>query len=175
MKILYNTNMKTIVLVGMPGAGKTTVGSSLSKFLNIDFVDIDSVIEKTENRTISEIFAQEGEKYFRVIESKTIKECFGDNKVISLGGGAFEDMQTRDFLLENSLVVYLKTSVQEIYKRVKNNSQRPLLNDNMSEEKINKILSAREKNYKLAHFTIITDNKHIEDVVRDILKCASLK
>ena len=167
--------MKAIVLTGMPGSGKTTVGMHLSKDLNIDFVDIDSAIEKSENRTISEIFANDGEKYFRVLESKIIKESFGDNKVISLGGGAFEDPITRSFLLKNSIVIYLKTSVQEIYKRVKNNSQRPLLNDDMSAEKINKILSVREKNYKLAHFTIMTDNIVVEDVVRDIIKCAGLK
>lgn len=167
--------MKAIVLTGMPGSGKTTVGMHLSKDLNIDFVDIDSAIEKSENRTISEIFANDGEKYFRVLESKIIKESFGDNKVISLGGGAFEDPITRSFLLKNSVVIYLKTSVQEIYKRVKNNSQRPLLNDDMSAEKINKILSVREKNYKLAHFTIMTDNIVVEDVVRDIIKCAGLK
>ncbi len=167
--------MKAIVLTGMPGSGKTTVGMHLSKDLNIDFVDIDSAIEKSENRTISEIFANDGEKYFRVLESKIIKESFGDNKVISLGGGAFEDPITRSFLLKNSVVIYLKTSVQEIYKRVKNNSQRPLLNDDMSAEKINKILSVREKNYKLAHFTIMTDNIVVEDIVRDIIKCAGLK
>ena len=167
--------MKAIVLTGMPGSGKTTVGMHLSKDLNIDFVDIDFAIEKSENRTISEIFANDGEKYFRVLESKIIKESFGDNKVISLGGGAFEDPITRSFLLKNSVVIYLKTSVQEIYKRVKNNSQRPLLNDDMSAEKINKILSVREKNYKLAHFTIMTDNIVVEDVVRDIIKCAGLK
>lgn len=167
--------MKAIVLTGMPGSGKTTVGMHLSKDLNIDFVDIDFAIEKSENRTISEIFANDGEKYFRVLESKIIKESFGDNKVISLGGGAFEDPITRSFLLKNSIVIYLKTSVQEIYKRVKNNSQRPLLNDDMSAEKINKILSVREKNYKLAHFTIMTDNIVVEDVVRDIIKCAGLK
>ena len=167
--------MKAIVLTGMPGSGKTTVGMHLSKDLNIDFVDIDSAIEKSENRTISEIFANDGEKYFRVLESKIIKESFGDNKVISLGGGAFEDPITRSFLLKNSIVIYLKTSVQEIYKRVKNNSQRPLLNDDMSAEKINKILSVREKNYELARLTIMTDNIAVEDVVRDIIKCAGLK
>jgi shikimate kinase len=125
---------------------------------------------------IAEIFKTKGEKYFRKIEADIIRNIPSDNTVVSLGGGAFENSDTRDFLLSgNNTVIYLKTSAQKIYERIKNDTTRPLLTDNMNIETIQNMLNIREKNYKLAHFTIITDNKHIEDVVRDIVKCASLK
>lgn len=168
--------MKTIVLTGMSGSGKSTVGKFLSKHLNVRFIDIDEQITIKEEKSINEIFAQNGEQYFRNIEAEIIKDIFKDeNLVIALGGGAFENEQTRNFLLKNSAVVYLKTSENIIYKRLKNTSDRPLLND-MTLERIKSILNTRKNNYELAHFTILTDNKSIEEIGSEIIKtCANLK
>ena len=116
------------------------------------------------------------QKKLRYYKAKTIKEVFApENMVISLGGGTFENPEIREFLLNNAEVVYLETSAQTIFDRIKNNSSRPLLKDRMNIETINQILNSRKENYKLATYSIITDNKTIEDVVLEIIKCVGLK
>ena len=165
--------MKPIVLIGMSGSGKSTIGKLLSQTLSVDFIDTDEKIEQKENKTISEIFAYNGEKYFRNIEKNIIFENL-TNGIISLGGGAFENPETRRFLLENSVIIYLETSPEIIFERLKNTANRPLLK-NMNIEKISSIIKKREKNYKLAPIKILTDNKEKQIIVEEIIKCAGLK
>ena len=169
--------MKTIVLTGMSGSGKSTVGKFLAESLNIKLIDIDEQIVLNENKSINKIFEQNGEQYFRNIEAETIKKNFNrEDLIISLGGGAFENIQTRNLLLNNSFVCYLKTSEKIIYERLKNCSDRPLLNKNMNPEHIKFLLNKRKNNYELAHFTILTDNKDIEQIGGIILEqCANWK
>ena len=172
----YNNFMKTIVLTGMSGSGKSTVTKFLSEKFNLEAFDIDELIAEKENKSINEIFAQHGEKYFRNLEAQIIQNIFQpENILISLGGGAFENEQTRNFLLQNSTVIYLKTSPKNILERLKTATDRPLLNNNMSLDHIENILNSRRKNYELAHFSIITDNKNIEQIGSEIIKCANLK
>lgn len=162
--------MKTIILTGMMGSGKTTIANLLNSKLNIKTLDIDTIIEENENLKISEIFKQKGEEYFRKIEKETIKETFNcENLIISLGGGALENSETREFLLKNSTVIYLKTSPKTIYERIKNDTSRPLLHDNMSIDKIDKILNQREQNYQCAQHIILTDDKTPIQVVESII------
>ena len=164
--------MKTIILTGMMGAGKTTIAHILGKKLNIKSIDIDTLIEQNEGEKISEIFSNKGEEYFRKIEKETIRNIFTpdpENLVISLGGGALENPETREFLLNNSTVIYLKTSPKIIYERIKNNTSRPLLCDNMSVEKITEILEKREANYQSATITITTDNKTPNQIAEEII------
>ena len=161
--------MKTIVLTGMMGSGKTTIAKLLSEKLNIKYIDIDFLIEEKENMKISEIFAQKGENYFRKLEQEIIISSFiTENSIISLGGGAFENPETRKFLLNNSTVIYLKTSPEIIYERIKNNTTRPLLCGKMSVEKIKQILKIREKNYESASIIINTNNKTPNRIVEEI-------
>ncbi|MEI3271193.1 MAG: shikimate kinase [Candidatus Gastranaerophilaceae bacterium] len=162
--------MKTIVLIGMMGSGKTTIGKLLGEKLTLRSIDIDVIIEHNEKRTISEIFQNEGEKYFRNIERETIKKNFTNKDlIISLGGGAFEDQLTQELLLKNSTVIYLKTSPNVILERIKNNTNRPLLKNQMTVEKIQSIILQRQKNYELANITILTDNKNTDKIVEEIL------
>lgn len=162
--------MKTIVLIGMMGSGKTTIGKLLGEKLTLRSIDIDVIIEQNERRTVSEIFQNEGEKYFRNIERETIKKIFTNKDlIISLGGGAFEDQLTRELLLKNSTVIYLKTSPNVILERIKNNTNRPLLKNQMTVEKIQSIILQRQKNYELANITILTDNKNTDKIVEEIL------
>lgn len=162
--------MKTIIFIGMMGSGKTTIGKLLGEKLNLQSIDIDCEIEKIENRKISEIFKTEGEKYFRAIEKNAIKTNFSNkNKVISLGGGAFEDVETQKLLIENSVIIYLKTSPSVIFDRIKNNTDRPLLNNQMNIEKITEIIKNRQQNYEKSHITILTDNKNPNTIVEEIL------
>ena len=162
--------MKTIVLIGMMGSGKTTIGKLLGEKLTLRSIDIDVIIEQNEKRTVSEIFQNEGEKYFRNIERETIKKNFTNKDlIISLGGGAFEDQLTQKLLLKNSTVIYLKTSPNVILERIKNNTNRPLLKNQMTVEKIQSIILQRQKNYELANITMLTDNKNTDKIVEEIL------
>ena len=168
--------MKTIVLTGMSGSGKSTVGKILSEKSKKKFIDIDEQIVLNEKKSINEIFAHNGENYFRELEIQTVKNVFEpEDLIISLGGGAFENERTRNFLLENSVVIYLKTSPETVLERLKNANDRPLLNNNMNFKRIEKLLNSRKNNYELAHFTVITDNKNVEEVASEILRCANLK
>lgn len=162
--------MKTIVLIGMMGSGKTTIGKLLGEKLTLRSIDIDVIIEQNEKRTVSEIFQNEGEKYFRNIERETIKKNFTNKDlIISLGGGAFEDQLTKELLLKNSTVIYLKTSPNVILERIKHNTNRPLLKNQMTVEKFQSIILQRQKNYELANITILTDNKNTDKIVEEIL------
>lgn len=162
--------MKTIVLIGMMGSGKTTIGKLLGEKLTLRSIDIDVIIEQNEKRTVSEIFQNEGEKYFRNIERETIEKNFTNKDlIISLGGGAFEDQLTQELLLKNSTVIYLKTSPNVILERIKNNTNRPLLKNQMTVEKIQSIILQRQKNYELANITILTDNKNTDKIIEEIL------
>lgn len=162
--------MKTICLTGMMGSGKSTTGKLLSQKLNTEFFDIDSLIEENEGMKISEIFKQKGENYFREIEKTVISSVLrNENQIISLGGGAFENKYIRELLLENSIVIYLKTLPETIFERIKNDTSRPLLCDNMSVIKIEEILKNREQNYKSATITINTDNKSPNEIVEEVI------
>lgn len=162
--------MKTITLTGMMGSGKTSVAKLLAEKLNCGLLEIDSLIEKNEGRTISEIFAQSGEKYFRDIEKNVIYSSVKpEYQVVALGGGAFENKQTRDFLLKNTTVIYLKSSAETVFERIKNDTSRPLLKDNMTIEKINDIIKKRAKNYEKANFTITTNKKSLEEITTEII------
>ncbi|MBE7713438.1 MAG: shikimate kinase [Cyanobacteria bacterium SIG26] len=162
--------MKSIVLTGMMGCGKSTIGKILAEKLNTQILEIDNLIESQEKTTISEIFKTKGEKYFRQLEEKIIlKKCNPENQIISLGGGAFENEKTRTYLLNNFVVIYLKTSPETIFNRVKNDTSRPLLCGNMNIENIKEILTNREQNYQTATYTIITDDKNPQDIINEII------
>ncbi len=162
--------MKTITLIGMMGSGKSTIGKLLADKIKAGFVDVDYEIVQNTQMSISDIFSKYGEKYFREQEANTIKSVFQEEGlVISLGGGAFENVETRNYLMEFSNVIYLKTSSDVIFERIKMDKSRPLLKDNMNIETINYIINEREKNYELAKFIISTDNKEPEQIVDEIL------
>ena len=160
-----------IILVGMMGSGKTTIGKELSKnFPEFDYIDIDEEIERSTQKKISEIFLQHGESFFRMLESEKIaKICQKNNQIISTGGGAFENPQNREILLNCGNVIYLKASPEEIFNRIKAETHRPLLRKDFSIEKISKILNLREDNYKKAHRIIDTDKKTPEQIVSEIV------
>lgn len=161
--------MKTICLTGMMGSGKTTVAEAFAAEKKLKIIDIDSIIEEKENKKISEIFETKGEDYFRKVEQDAIFSNFQpEDAIISLGGGAFENTETRTFLLKNSKVIYLKTSPETILERIKNDNSRPLLCGKMNIESIKQILEKRESHYLSAHKTVLTDNKTPQQIVLEI-------
>lgn len=170
-----NTVLKTatsIVLVGMMGAGKSTIGQKLAKKLNYQWIDCDDYIEEQESRSISNIFEKNGEKAFRAIESEAIKKLLAENSniVISLGGGAFSNTQTRNRCKKMAITIWLKASIQTIIERVSKGANRPLLRQNNGENlesNIGRLLAEREKFYEQAH--IVIDENKIENIIKDII------
>ena len=163
-----NTLKKNLVLTGMMGSGKTTIGKSLSIRLNMGFADIDDIIEKKNSLTISEIFEQRSEKAFRVEEEEeSIKNLKKTNTVIALGGGAFINKNIRDEVKKSSISILLDLDVEMLYKRIKVNKKRPLLK-NSSKEELQKIFIEREKIYSKADFRIECNFKNKDQIITEI-------
>ena len=175
MNIMTNDNIKLITLVGMMGSGKTSCGSALAKKLGISFLDIDTIIELEENLKISEIFKKFGEEYFRLTEERIIflkvNEYLKQNfkAIISIGGGGFESKKTREFLLNNSMVIWLNSDIKVLSKRVGKAFNRPMIKGNV-ETNIEMLLNKRIKNYQKSHLKINTDNLPINDLCNKIIK-----
>ena len=161
-----------IALIGMMGSGKSTIAKLLANRLkDFSFVDTDEEIIKSQKISINEIFEKYGEKTFRTIETEQLKEILKkDNQVIATGGGIVISEDNLNNLLNSSVLIYLKAEPEELYKRVKNNKERPLLNDCNIKEKIINLLGQREEKYKKAHFTIDTTNKTPDIIVKEILE-----
>ena len=175
MNSITNNNFKIITLIGMMGSGKTSCGNELAKKLGISFVDIDSIIESEENLKITEIFKKFGEKHFRLIEEKVIflkvSEYLRQNikAIISLGGGGFESKKTREFLLNNSKVIWLNSDIKVLSKRVGKAFNRPMIKGNV-ETNIEMLLNKRIKNYQKSHLKINTDDLSINKICDKIIK-----
>ena len=139
---------KNIVLLGMMGAGKSTIGRLLSNKINLDFFDIDKIIEKEENSKITDIFKNNGEDYFRKIEEEVCLKILKLNKkIIALGGGSFLNSKIREKIQNNHLSFWLTWNTSTIIGRIKKSKNRPLLK-NMSEKDINKLICKRKKYMK---------------------------
>ena len=164
-----------IILVGMPASGKTTIGNLLSgKLAKYTLIDTDNLIEKTQGMTITNIFAKYSEDYFRKLEYETIQMvCSGTNKIISVGGGAFENPNNRATLLKFGKVFYLKSDLDILYYRISQDKTRPLLQNKNPKQILEKLLLKREENYKKAHFTIDTSSTSEDEIVRFIINAAN--
>ena len=161
---------KNLVLTGMMGVGKSTIGRLIAKKLKAKFIDVDKVIEKNEKMSIKKIFEYKGEKYFRKIEEKiTFKVLKNKNAVIALGGGAFMNNEIREKVLKSSLSVWLILSLNKLIARYKKNNRRPLLNKKKLEVDVKKIYQSRKKIYSLANFKINCDNIDKAKIVDKIL------
>ena len=163
--------INNIILVGMPASGKTTIAKLLGNILqDYTVIDTDSVIEKTQGLMISEIFKKYSEDYFRKLEYDTIKlVCNGTKKIISIGGGAFENPDSRMTLLKFGKVFYLKSDLDVLYYRISEDNTRPLLENENPKKVLEKLLQKREENYQKAHCIIDTSNLSEEDIVKTIL------
>ncbi len=159
-----------ISLIGMMGSGKTTIGKLLSKELNYIFIDTDLEIIKRENRKINQIFAQDGEKYFRTIETDVLKEVLlNKNQIISTGGGIIKSNENIQQLKEKSIIFYLEANSEVLFERLKNNKERPLLNVGDMKRRIEILLSERKEKYEQAHYKVLTENKSPENITKEII------
>ena len=156
----------SVFLIGMMGAGKSTVGRYLAKALNYHFLDTDQLIEKQDNRTIEAIFKESGESYFRNLERDIINQFDNKTCVYSTGGGLPIYNKNIDKLKDIGQVIYLKTSTGELLNnRINNNSSRPMFQDAISFENL---LKQREPIYYDADFVVTTDSKTPEEIASEI-------
>lgn len=119
---------KTVVIVGMMGAGKTAVGTELARMLGVPFLDSDAEIERAANCTVAEIFARDGEAFFREKEAQVITRLLsGTPGVLSVGGGAYLNPATRELIRDKGVAVWLKADLELLWSRVKRKDTRPLL------------------------------------------------
>ena len=152
--------MKNIVLIGMPGCGKSTIGYRMSQKINYSFFDADKYLEEKENRIISDIFANEGEEYFRDLETKYLKELSErQGIIISTGGGAVKKKENIDILKKNGIVIFLDRTIEDISRE--NHENRPLL-QNM--ENLWKLYDERIELYKRYSDIIIENNGTLQEV-----------
>ena len=162
---------KNLVLTGMMGVGKSTVGKKLAKKLKLKFIDIDHLIETREKSTIKEIFEDKSENYFRKVEKKIIvEELKKNNLVIALGGGAFINASLRRKIKDTCISFWLDLKVDILLKRLKNTTKRPLLDKDQLEKSVNKIYSERKKIYNESNFRIKCNSMNKNEIVDKIIK-----
>ena len=155
---------RSVVLVGMMGAGKSSVGRRLASRLGVDFVDADTEIERAAGMTIPEIFAKHGEGYFRSGEARVIARLLdGGPQVLATGGGSIMDQTTRDLIHIKGISVWLKADLDVLLKRTKRRNDRPLV------EKIRDLLPAREPVYALSDIVVQSRDEPHETIVEEII------
>lgn len=152
---------KPLVLIGMMGSGKSTIGKRLSYKLNLQFYDTDQIIEAKEKLTILEIFDFRGEEYFRKLESKVIKETLDyGTVVISIGGESFKNEEIRSSIKEKAISIWLKTDIEVLHERVSRRNTRPQFNNGNKMDTIKKMM---EENYPVfEQADIIIESKNME-------------
>ena len=166
MKLNYN-----IVLIGFMGTGKSTISAHLSRCFDMETVDMDQVIAEKEGMSISKIFETYGEEYFRNAETNLLKELQSrKNVVISCGGGTPLREENVKEMKKNGKVVLLTAKPETIFERVKDNHDRPLLENNKSVEFIEELMLKRMDKYMAAADIIIeTDNKNRQEICDEII------
>ena len=162
--------------MGFMGTGKTAVGKELARFKKWQFMDLDDLIELREKRTITDIFTQEGEPYFRRIEKRALKEVAKEKKfVVACGGGIVIDKDNISIMKEIGMIICLTASAQVILERTSAYTHRPLLNVCQPKKQIELLLEIRAPYYALADKTIDTSKRSIKEVVDKILKLTAKK
>jgi len=161
-----------IVLIGPPGAGKSSVGKALAKELSLPFIDSDSEIEKAAGKKISEIFVEDGEPHFRAMEVDKVKQLLRNfSGVISLGGGAPINKEISDILeTVDYPVIFIDVSIAQAAIRIGFNKDRPLLLINPRQQWINLMSQRRPVYEKLATDTVSSDSKKPHEVAKIILE-----
>ena len=161
---------ENLVFLGMMGSGKSSIGSIVSKKLNIDFIDVDQEIEKNLGMSISKIFENKGEEYFREIEEATTLKVLKKSKtVISLGGGAFLNKKIKKEILENHVSFWLYWDIKTLINRIRNSQKRPVAFNASKNELIN-LIKKRSIVYSKAMYKINCENLTKNEVAKDILK-----
>jgi len=173
---MLKAGKKNIALCGFMATGKSTIGRSLAKRLKLVFVDIDELIEKRADTSITEIFNKMGEAHFRQLESKALTEVAGHrNQVISCGGGAVLNQENVARLRADSLLVCLTATPQTILRRTQKSSNRPLLNTPDPMAAIRQLQAKRAGAYAACDYQVATDDKTIAELTSEIIALVCLE
>tara|TARA_B100001123_G_scaffold146060_1_gene169423 strand:- start:70 stop:579 length:510 start_codon:yes stop_codon:yes gene_type:complete len=165
---------KNIVLVGMMGAGKTTIGSLLAKKLNLRFFDIDRIIEKKTKMKIFEIFEKQGEIEFRKLEQKiTLKFLNKSFRIVSLGGGAFINEVIRKEVEKKGISIWLKWNSKTLIDRINKNKKRPIAL-NLNDNELKDLIISRSKVYSKVDYKIDCENMSKNQVIDKIIKIINI-
>lgn len=167
---------RNIIIIGFMGCGKTSIGKRLAMTLNRKFIDTDLEIENSMKMPIADIFQNYGEDFFRKLEQAFCEQIENtSNNIIATGGGMIRNKKNMNLLKTNGIIVYLKCSPQKIYRNVKSDESRPLLNVENKFEKIEQLLQQRIPAYeKYAQITIDVSENTIENSVKDIINAINL-
>ncbi len=162
---------KNLVLTGMMGVGKSTIGKSLAHKLSYTFIDIDKLIEIREGKNINLIFKNKGESYFRKLENNISLEKLKEKKsIISLGGGAFLNKSIRRAVKNSAVSFWLDVDINHLVKRLNRSNKRPLLFNKNINETLKKIYIERKKTYSEANFRIKCSLLKPEKIVKMIIE-----
>ncbi|MEY2622709.1 MAG: shikimate kinase [Pseudomonadota bacterium] len=164
-----------LALVGLPGSGKSTVGRQLARRLGLPFIDADQVIESRLGCSIREFFEREGEERFRDLESEALDQLTRQHPgVLSTGGGVVLRPLNRQILRERTTVFYLRTTPEEIYRRLRHDKVRPLLQVSDPLARLRDLFDQRDPLYReVAHHVVDSPRPTISALVQHILRCAS--
>jgi shikimate kinase len=162
---------RSIVLIGLMGAGKTAVGKRLAARLDLPFIDADSEIEAAAGQTISEIFAEHGEPYFRSGEAKVIARLLHDGpEVLATGGGAYMDARTRANIKAQGISIWLKAELPLLLHRVRRRDNRPLLAAGKPEVVMRELMKTRYPVYAEADITVESRDVPHDVIVSDVVE-----
>ena len=161
---------RNLVFVGLMGAGKSAIGRMVAAQLGLPFVDTDNEIERVSRMTISELFAAYGEEEFRALETRVMKRLLKSGpRVISTGGGAFINAETRKQIERGGLSVWLKADLDVLWERVNKREHRPLLKTENPKKTLETLLDQRAPIYALADLTIHSRDVRKELIVNEVL------
>jgi shikimate kinase len=167
---------KSIALIGLMGAGKTAVGRRLANRLDIAFTDVDDEIELAAGKTISEIFADHGEAYFRQGERKVIARLLGSGpQVLATGGGAYMNAETRANIAKHGISIWLKAELPVLLHRVRRRDQRPLLANGDPEDVMRALMQERYPIYAEADITVESRDVPHEVIVNEVVEALCRK
>jgi len=162
---------RAIVLVGLMGAGKTSVGRRLAEKLNLPFVDADHEIAVAAGKSIPEIFADHGEDYFREGERRVIARLLEDGaQVLATGGGAYMNSETRERIRDHGISIWLKADLDLLMKRVSKRNDRPLLQQDDPAKVLQRLIDTRYPVYATADVTVESRDVQHGQMVNDVIK-----
>ncbi len=163
---------KTVVLVGMMGAGKTAVGTALARALDVPFADMDVEIEKAAAMSVAEIFARDGETFFRQRESAVLMRMLtGQLQVLSTGGGVFVQPENREVISKHGVSVWLNADLELLWNRVRHKTTRPLLRTENPKQTLGDLYHARRDTYALADINVEAQpDLSIEEMAQKVIE-----
>ncbi len=168
--------MKNIYLIGMMGSGKSVVAQILADELGCKMEDLDECIASGEKKSINDIFATNGEPYFREVEKNVLKKIASQKDcIVSTGGGIVLDEENMNLMRSTGVIIYLKAPTDILYARLKDKSDRPLLKGESPKDKLDRIYDHRAGLYAKADYAIDTVDKIPHDVAREIIQLLTIE